>query len=761
MKKDSKINSKIKQQYQKEKSIKIKELCKAFAKYEPKNNSNSYIEINNKITSNKISFSSIISKNLKKYSITKKNYHIYIINSLILDQKIHIVTEFKNYLLWDETSEFLKRFYRAEESVDRLPNISQYYEIYTLFSPVYFGHEGPLVIIMNEWTRRKRNYLEYLEDKEEEDGKKKNIENNLNFKKFLESKLINSDTSDMNNKNSKKTLELTKYDNIDSFFIKDNNLSLSDYLKEKDKNIYDKGDISLSKIMNSLSSNYSIYILNTINTKKNEKNKMKNNTKKIIKQKEKDKKKEIHKIYKNIILSDKVLLSSTNLYKNPKTKKNHNFQNKSKNSHYCTSNNSPSKVKRSYNERNKESKLKDNNNNTKSKHKIINVPLIDMKKNNKTNKFNSHRNNLKLITYNFTQNKTSKKDKKEKDNIKNHALTNININNTNNRNNININSYICNNSENNSISKLKIRKQKLKRLYLRNLKFYIQKNKEREKSSISNTIDTNTNHNDNINNMKKNKFNFTRLQSNRDAKFKKYLLNGNNANLKNFNSVKFVKPNNTQINGDLFAYKMNKLMKEKKISSTNSFSYKYKTNINNNNSKKEKKSIKNKLSNFLLLNKKLSNSNLIRNLVLIQFHSKKEIIHKTNTNIFHHKVISSLNKHNNKNNKNNSLLNKKRMGISNKRLNESLSINPYKKELNKINLNFNFNINFNIDINKRRKYMISHKNNIGLFTQRNPIIKGNKINKNKSKGWDNWNKKNVFNSLIKTMKYDYNLKTKK
>ena len=760
MKKDSNINSKKNNQIQKEKSIKLKEFSKAITKYDSKNNSNSFIKISNKIISNKNSFSSIISKNLKKYSITKKNYCIYIINSLILDQKIHIVTEFKNYLLWDESSEFLKRLYRVKESVDRLPNISQYYQIYTLFSPVYFGHEGPLVIIMNGWTRRKRNYLEYIEDKEEEDEKKKNIENNFNFKKILESKLINSETSDMNDKNSKKTIELTKYDNIDSFFIKDNNISLGENLKEKDQNNYDKKDISLSKIMDNLSSNYSIYISNTYNDKKNEENKMKNNTKKIKKQKEKEKerKKEIHKIYKNIILSDKVLLSSTNLYKNRNKK--YNFKNNSKKSHFGTSNSSPSKVKRSYNERNKESKLKDNNNN-KSKYKIINIPLIDIKKNNKTNKFNSHRNNLQITVNNFTQNKANTKDKKDKDNIKNHALTNININNANNINNININSYIYNNSGNNSISKLKIRKQISKRLYLRNLKIYTQKSKDKEKSPISNTIDTNRNQNDYTNNMKKSKFNFTRLQTNREAKFKKYLLNGNITNLKNFYSYKFVKPNNTQINYDPFSYKMNKLMKEKKISSTNSFSNKHKKNINNNNSKKEKKSIKNKVSNFILLNKKLSNSNLIRNLVLIQFHSKKEIVHKTNTDTFHHNLISSLNKHNNNKNRNNSMLNKKRMGISNKRLNESLSIKPYKKELNKINLNFNFNINFNIDINKKRKYMISHKNSIGLFTQRNPIIKENKVNKSKSKGGDNSHKKNVFNSLIKNTKYDYNLRTKK
>ena len=296
MKKDSKINSKIKHQYQKERRIKLKEFSKTLSKSGSKNNNNSYKNINNNKKSNKISISSIISKNLKKYSITKINYNIYIINSIIFDQKSHIVTEFKNYLLWDEASEFLKRFYKVLESVDRLPNISQYYVTYTLFSPIYFNHEGRLVIIMNGWTRRKKNYLEYIEDKEEEDEKIKNKEHNMNFKKILESKLISSETSDINSKKSKKTIELTKYDIIDSFFIKDNNISLSEHSennKEKhiNKNIYDKKDLSLSKIVDDLSSNYSIYIVNTYNIKKKKKINLKTTVKKLKSKRKKTAKK--------------------------------------------------------------------------------------------------------------------------------------------------------------------------------------------------------------------------------------------------------------------------------------------------------------------------------------------------------------------------------------------------------------------------------------------------------------------------------------
>ena len=109
---------------------------------------------------------SITYKNLKKYSTSNKKYRIYIINSIIFDQRIHKVAVFKNNLLWDESSEFLKRFYKNKESVERIPKISEYYEKYTLFPPVYFGLNGLIVITMNKWTKRKKNYLEYIEDQE-------------------------------------------------------------------------------------------------------------------------------------------------------------------------------------------------------------------------------------------------------------------------------------------------------------------------------------------------------------------------------------------------------------------------------------------------------------------------------------------------------------------------------------------------------------------------------------------------------------------
>ena len=60
--------------------------------------------------------------------------------------------------------------------------------------------------------------------------------------------------------------------------------------------------------------------------------------------------------------------------------------------------------------------------------------------------------------------------------------------------------------------------------------------------------------------------------------------------------------------------------------------------------------------------------------------------------------------------------------------------------------------------------MLSHKNNLGFLTQRNPISKlynNININKYKSKDGESSIKKNTIFLLLKNMKKDYNLGLKK
>lgn len=54
----------------------------------------------------------IIQENLdRKYLTSREYYNVKIINDIIYNECTHIVSVFKDYLIFDDISEFLKRFY--------------------------------------------------------------------------------------------------------------------------------------------------------------------------------------------------------------------------------------------------------------------------------------------------------------------------------------------------------------------------------------------------------------------------------------------------------------------------------------------------------------------------------------------------------------------------------------------------------------------------------------------------------------------------
>lgn len=47
----------------------------------------------------------------RKYLTSREYYNVKIINDIIYNENAHIVSVFKDYLIFDDVSEFLKRFY--------------------------------------------------------------------------------------------------------------------------------------------------------------------------------------------------------------------------------------------------------------------------------------------------------------------------------------------------------------------------------------------------------------------------------------------------------------------------------------------------------------------------------------------------------------------------------------------------------------------------------------------------------------------------
>ena len=678
----------------------------------------------------------MIYKNLKKYSTSKKKYNKFIINSIIFDYRIHKVAVFKNNLLWDESSEFLKRFYKNNESSDRIPKISEYYEKYTLFSPVYFGLEGLIVIIMNKWTKKKKNYLEYIEDHEEEKKKSKLKES---FEPLINSSSLNNLASSKS-LISKNTLELTKFENDskqslinkNKYSASKNNKNNKDKIKNKNENI------SFTDIMNDLSSSYSV----------------------IINSDSCNKRKAITKNDKKIkTFSDNIDKAINQKFTNSKTlnKNNKNINNnEAKKSNNKNTESSPKKyVKISLNKN--KYVLKYSNPKIYFRNNNINLPIPSIKNSNnkilttesiiKTNKQNKNTSKASIKVNTITSyiqeknsfgNHNSQINKKAE---KEHGLSlkqkyDFNFI----RNRANKNLILVNNKQYiktintaktlSSNEKLSSRPSKKKNNILKR-KNYIQIKKEPflNINNLINKFKLSTNRNQlsnyNINYFSEMRTNPIITKSNLTAnssRVSKGIINAKKTN-ENDNDKKLYLE-------DPFIYKLTQLNKKKIVSLTTNNSLngiKKLCAIGVNSITADSNSNINKPKN----KPKISNK---KNLVLTKLNSKNNLI-------YNKKRKSTLEDYNLRNNSaNSSLIHKNsetslNFRISNKKVNNWKNSNKKNNQKN-INLNLNLNIHFNIGLenkNKGRKILF---NNTIINQLQNTINKNSKfakINKSKDK----------------------------
>ena len=680
----------------------------------------------------------MIYKNLKKYSTNKKKYQIYIINSIIFDQRIHKVAVFKNNLLWDESSEFLKRFYKGKESTERIPKISEYYEKYTLFSPIYFGLDGLVLIIMNKWTKRKKTYLEYIEDHEDEKEENKNKNKNLSFEPLINSSLITNKTSSKSIL-SKNTLDLSKFENETD---KDLNIK-SDIIsnkpikyRSKDKKMENKKSLSFSDIIDDLSSHYSILINNVkndYNIKDKQKEKYTKNKKDINHLNKKNFKKEgknennTNKIKKNINYNAKSLnfngKINTNFIAKSQIKNIESSKNSIKiclnknNKKYILTNNNTNIIKRN----NKfplpseikkfQKRIMNTDNNLHKTNELQNNDIYNTKNSSKGIRVNTISNyaieNYKINSNNNILQKSNKSFKEEiflkkkpnYNNLKNNTKKNI-INNDNKKyNNINNENFgnIYNILDKNLIYKnnnlLRYNNFiKIKR------KSFIERNDNKMNTKKPLTFRNNTN-----------KHYLYERRNNSNLNEQNIINNNNFINMEKYNIMnqKDIISKRKKINQlyleDPFIYKLSQLVKKKQVSLTANNSL---TKI-----KKEKNSINNGISSVIENNNNSDNCNSNYNLIynynkLKSINYKKNLVLSKLNNIIYDKFnkfkgediirnySTSLYKNSNENNIN--------PNISHKILN-SQSFRPIKKNSKNINLNLNLNIHFNIDVVNRNK----------------------------------------------------------
>lgn len=86
------------------------------------------------------SLKNVITQNLNfKYLTSRDIYNVKIVNDIIYNETTHLVSVFKDFLIFDDISEYLKRFYPATKSRDRLPRIFDFYESYSATFPNFIN----------------------------------------------------------------------------------------------------------------------------------------------------------------------------------------------------------------------------------------------------------------------------------------------------------------------------------------------------------------------------------------------------------------------------------------------------------------------------------------------------------------------------------------------------------------------------------------------------------------------------------------------
>ena len=131
-----------------------------------------------------------------KYSTKEYQYSYISTNNLIFQQSSRIVAIFKDYLILDDPTEFLRRFYSKEESFPRLNKILTFFETYSKIFPNYMVLPESIYLYKN--IRKKQKMIDAVNEiKREEEENRKQIGKikkhpNINGGAVFTSKIQNS-----------------------------------------------------------------------------------------------------------------------------------------------------------------------------------------------------------------------------------------------------------------------------------------------------------------------------------------------------------------------------------------------------------------------------------------------------------------------------------------------------------------------------------------------------------------------------------------
>ena len=131
-------------------------------------------------------------KLIKRYNKPLSYHDVKIINDILYNEKTHYVEQFKEYLIYEDYNEFLKRFYKSYEISIKLPKILIFYDKY---SKIYANYTViPESKYMYKNIKRKQKMIDQMQNNginnseyEEDEESNEDISNTV-----FSSRVINS-----------------------------------------------------------------------------------------------------------------------------------------------------------------------------------------------------------------------------------------------------------------------------------------------------------------------------------------------------------------------------------------------------------------------------------------------------------------------------------------------------------------------------------------------------------------------------------------
>ena len=110
------------------------------------------------------------SKLYRKYLITNDMNNSFLVEKIIFNEKCRLVAVFKEFLIFEDDFEFLKKYYKINSIIKKLKLFLEYYEKYSILFPNYSILPESKYIYKN--IHKKQKMIQNMQLKEEKTIKK-------------------------------------------------------------------------------------------------------------------------------------------------------------------------------------------------------------------------------------------------------------------------------------------------------------------------------------------------------------------------------------------------------------------------------------------------------------------------------------------------------------------------------------------------------------------------------------------------------------